>query len=840
VTQEFLLSVTHVQDDKYIIRTEHQRMSTGVPIAEEFVNWDVDAWMTQAAMLMNDPLVGLLRSAMSEAGAGEGGAAIVDNSTLSDLGRQLYNAIFQGSIRDSWIAAQGIAQNQQDILRLRLGLKDDRVIRLPWEVLHADARPLATGTDVVFSRYLAGTNTPFLASSTVGQPLRILMVLSAPTDQDRLQLHDEATHLQDELAHDRSLPNSPEIELTILEQPGREQITQSLEQGNYDILHYAGHSGWGAAGGDLYLVNRRTGLTEPLSGEDLAGLLVNNGVRMAVFNSCRGVRAATAESAGALDNLADALLRRGVPAILAMAERIPDDVALILSRLFYRNLKQGYPIDLSLNRARQGLLSSYGSNQLYWALPILYLHPEFNGYLHAVPGQTGGVIDPVNPLDPMLMDLKLMDLSLMDLNQLPMDDFETLLDPSIDPDYEADRSAIADLMKGLDAPAFVPLAANVTPVSPVDDLLQLGKRLQESGDLTGAIDAYGQALKLDGQNAIVYDSLGTAFQQYGNLPEALSAYRMASQLDPTLHSAQDHVEAMLKGSPSGTPGVKGSVENGAVGNAANFGFSDPAGSTPPRSTVTPWKKPASMAIAALAAIGLGVAAYSVTQSKVPKPGLFSGSTAGSSSGSSKVNVSSVDAQAIVAIAQKGFGKDGSILKSQEAITDLLDGDHLVQAQEALGFASGDQQRIAPITYLRGRLGWQFIQKKMGTHSIDDVRRYWALAAQKDANNAQYQNALGFAYYTEGNYNGAADAWSQVIKIKPAPSDLATAEAGIALGYWQKSLKAGKDASSLKAKAIEFRDRVLKARPDEFSDDALSKNWLWTEQMIGDWKTLRSL
>jgi tetratricopeptide (TPR) repeat protein len=816
VTQEFLLSVTHVQDDKYIIRTEHQRMSTGVPIAEEIVTWEVDAWMNQAAVLMNDPLVGLLRSAMSDAGAGDGAAAnpIAESSTLSALGRQLYNAIFQGSIRDSWIAAQGIAQNQQDILRLRLGLKDDRAIRLPWEVLHAGDRPLATGTDVVFSRYLAGSTPPFLASGTVGQPLRILMVLSAPTDQDRLQLHDEATHLQDELAHDRALPNSPEIELTILEQPGREQITQSLEQGNYDILHYAGHSGWGAAGGDLYLVNRRTGLTEPLSGEDLAGLLVNNGVRMAVFNSCRGVRAATAESAGALDNLADALLRRGVPAILAMAERIPDDVALILSRLFYRNLKQGYPIDLSLNRARQGLLSSYGSNQLYWALPILYLHPEFDGYLHAVPGQSGGVIDTVNPLDPMLMDL----------NQLPMDDFESFLDPALDPDYADDRSTIADLMKGLEAPAFVPSGSNATPVSPVDDLLQLGQRLQDSGDLTGAIDAYGQALKLDGNNAIAYDALGTAFQQYGNLPEALASYRMASQLDPILQSAQDHAQAMLQGNS----GAANSVANSAA-SAANFGSTDSARTGAVRSTVAPWKKPASIAIAGLAAIGLGVAAHSLSrQSQVFNPEPSSGS------------LSSGDAKDIVAIAQKGFGKDGDMRKSQEAITTLLDQDKLVQAQEALGSASGDQQNIAPISYLRGRLGWQFMQKKMGTHSIDDVRRYWALAVQKDANNAQYQNALGFAYYSEGNYNGAADAWTHVIKIKPNPSDLATAEAGIALVYWQKSLKGGKDTASLKAKAIEFRDRVLKARPTEFSDDMLSKNWLWTEQMIGDWKKLRSL
>ena len=69
------------------------------------------------------------------------------------------------------------------------------------------------------------------------------------------------------------------------------------------------------------------------------------------------------------------------PAVLAMAEKIPDEVALTLTRLLYRNINQGHTIDISLNRARQGLISAYGSHQLYWALPVLYLHPKFDGLL---------------------------------------------------------------------------------------------------------------------------------------------------------------------------------------------------------------------------------------------------------------------------------------------------------------------------------------------------------------------------------------------------------------------------------------------------------------------------
>ncbi len=376
---EFHLSVTPVGVNEYLVRTE--KVAPGVPLAEEQFTWPVDTWLAQARELLDDPLLG---------GWMEQGKATPNAPNLTSLGQQLCNALFQGAIRDSWVMAQGIAQHRREMLRLRLGLKGSQLARLPWECLHDGDRPLATGADVLFSRYqpiFSLMKSPLSVQEMgANQPLRILMVIAAPTDQEGLALKQEALHLQEELQQAAQNGNPglvTDIQLSILEQPGREQLTQALEQGNYQVLHYAGHSNLGAAGGALYLVSGRTGLTEILSGDDLAGLLVNNGIRMAVFNSCRGASAATNESSDAAGqrNLAEALIRRGIPGVLAMAERIPDEVALTLSRLFYRNLKQGYPVDLSLSRARQGLLSAYGSNQLFWILPTLYLHQEFSGYL---------------------------------------------------------------------------------------------------------------------------------------------------------------------------------------------------------------------------------------------------------------------------------------------------------------------------------------------------------------------------------------------------------------------------------------------------------------------------
>ena len=398
MSQEFQLSVTPVGDDEYLVRTE--RVAPGVPLAEEQVRWPIDEWLALSAQLMNDPLVGLLQGKALQGTSfpGRGISRSGNNCApnLVALGQQLYSGLFQGNLRDSWTCAQGIAQHRREVLQLRLGLKGRHLPRLPWEVLHAGDRPLATGTDVVFSRYQPGTSL-FKQTRIVPNsgPLKILMAIASPSDRDSLQLKREVLHLQQELQNRtanplKNSPHSPEIQLTILEQPDREQLTQALEQGHYQVLHYAGHSNLGSRGGELYLVSSRTGLTETLSGDDLAGLLVNNGIQMAVFNSCRG---AYGDSSGLADdsperNLTEALVKRGIPAVLAMAESIPDDVALTLTRLFYRNLNQGYPVDLSLSRARAGLISAYGSHQLYWALPILYQHPDFDGYLIGAPGHS--------------------------------------------------------------------------------------------------------------------------------------------------------------------------------------------------------------------------------------------------------------------------------------------------------------------------------------------------------------------------------------------------------------------------------------------------------------------
>ena len=390
VIQEFQISITPVlgarDPDSYLIRTE--AVAKGVPLAEAQVTWPVTTWLEESARLSQDPLQQLLTAATGDRWPHPSET----NSSLA-LGQELYQQLFQGRLRDSWLAAQGVAHHRQQPLRLRLGFKESRLQRLPWELLYGDDRPLATGMDITLCRYYDAQNAIDLTSLPAlpqpPSPLEVLVVIAAPNDQERLALTYEIEHLQRELetpgpagygqGQGRLGQAEPiPIHLTLLLQPDRSELVAALEQGNFRVLHYAGHSDVSDSGGDLFLVNRHTGLTETLSGEDLAGLLVNNGVWLAVFNSCRGAYADESSSGWHDQNLVQALVNRGVPAVIAMAERIPDDVAITFTQLLYRNLRQGYAIDLCLSRVRQGLTSHHR------LLPRLYLRPGFDGYLYVV------------------------------------------------------------------------------------------------------------------------------------------------------------------------------------------------------------------------------------------------------------------------------------------------------------------------------------------------------------------------------------------------------------------------------------------------------------------------
>ncbi|MBW4488637.1 MAG: CHAT domain-containing protein [Trichocoleus desertorum ATA4-8-CV12] len=1026
MTQEFHLSVTPVGEDEYLIRTE--RVAPGVPLAEEQVIWPVEEWLNQARQLMNDPLLGLLQGDATHPAAdklrdpSDRDLDLVLGSSdpsqsqpprhLVDLGQQLYNALFQGTIRDSWMTAQGIAQHRREVLRLRIGLKGPRLVRLPWEVLHTGerhrvggaSRPVATGTDVLFSRYQP---SPGLVGATTAlrdlrlesqQPLRILMAIAAPTDQEQLELKREALHLQEELRSRNGTVSetgsgTAEIQLTILDQPDREQLTQALEQGQFQVLHYAGHSNLGAAGGNLYLVNGKTGLTEVLSGDDLAGLLVNNGIRMVVFNSCRSAYTATSDLEHEIgeQNLAEALVQRGIPGVLAMAERIPDDVALTLTRLFYRNLKQGYPVDLSLSRARQGLISAYGSHQLYWALPILYLHPEFDGQLvtGTVPDLYSAAqematarwrspSDRSNPrlaaeaahlsdsneaaypaLDQALDGLppELQD----DLYDYSDEDFSDLDNLEFEDEFgsEADSALVAELLEQLSqnptdarldteepflsasatdslfaesqpsdldwpepvppkpplkpaALPAIPTSSASSPKSPANSAVDprlsqvfsdLERGLAAPINASTAIATARKAIQANPNDVDAYNQLGLALHQQGNFPDAIAAYQAALKINPSLAEVYSNLALALykqgKAAEARTAYQQALSLSALAGGTHSSAGRNPAlqpeypGRNPsrwgawwqqPRGRSRVWLILAAAGVTAIALVGFwGFQRNRSPQISIPAlPESTPNSVSASFAIDPQTNQTTLDLKttntATVTAAAIDYLSRKQLVAGQQAIAELLDRGALPQASAALAAVPNTVIDDPAVSFLRGRLAWQSMQTGNQDYSVDDARRYWETAVRQQAEAEQpdaptlalYQNALGFAYYGEGNWERANRAWFQALYLQEEttapvsaaetvapPTTAASPGATIAaqpikqenlMAYAGLALVIAKSAqnqpaeqrASLQNEAAKLYQKVMTENPVAFQPEALSKNWMWTEAAINDWVALAKL
>jgi len=836
VTQEFHISVTPVGQNDYLVRTE--QVAPGVPLAEELVRWPVADWLAAAGSLMNDPLQSVLQGDAMALSACLEETNARNSVNLVALGQQLYNALFQGTLRDSWITAQGIAQNHQQVLRLRLGLKDTKLARLPWEVMHQSDRPIATGPYIAFSRYQSGmSGASRLPSRNIPQlsnegGIKVLMVIASPADQVRLNLlKQEALRLQAEL--ERKTQNGgahlPEIQLSVLEQPGREELTQALEQGNYHVLHYSGHSNFGANGGEIYLVSGRTGLTETLYGDDLAGLLVNNNIQMAVFNSCLGTYAATLESNPDTGqrNLTETLVKRGIKSVLAMSERIPDEVALTLTQLFYRNLSQGYAIDLCVSRMRQGLISAYSSHQLYWALPILYLQPEFDGYL----------------------------------------------------DPEVYLSQGGELFSEYDPTASVASALYASIPTQNSDMMPMGGELSYEPEDSSELDWLGENTWGDLVDEIEYDDssysedsaivtdLFRQLDEEKSLTEPPMNAELVQQFDDDYQQTQlssgfdDQSEDILIWNeseyPSQVSSQTGTVTNDtSLPNSLTRNWQQDSQVTTESAKAAAKKQKQQQRMAVFGVLGISVIAlfgginYWRGQ-QIPdlvKPAIVQ---------EKLFDLKTAQTETLTTYASEKLSQ-GNIEAGLQAVEELLDRGALNNAEIALENVDREQLVKNPdVNFIKGRLAWQFVQKGNNKYSIDDARRFWKVADGINENSFLYKNALGFAYYAEGDLNRANDSWlkaldltfkknpAQNVSLTSAPQvidqEALSAYAGLALSLYQSSMEQTSDKKEKYLnEAIKLRRMVMKDAKGSFERNNLAQNWLWTEKAIQDWQTLLKL
>ncbi|MDP3289935.1 MAG: CHAT domain-containing protein, partial [Methyloversatilis sp.] len=297
-----------------------------------------------------------------------------------DAGTLLYRALFGPTLRPGIEdSLRAIDPQQGKGLRFVIDTTDTPELgRLPWEFLYSPEKD-----DFLFSdrmkpvvRWLdVDEPTPTLS---ISPPLRVLIAFAAPGGLAPLSIGDELARLDQALL---PLTRRGLIGITRLENATLERLDEALLTVRPHVLHFIGHGDFNGGDGLLLLESDTPDRApDPLTGRRLGVLLRNHlaNLRLVFLNSCMGGAVSPVDPFG---GIAQTLIRRGVPAVIAMQFAIPDKAAVELSRHFYRYLAAGQPVDAALTSARAFLFAR--GHEVEWGAPALHMRSP-DGRLFAI------------------------------------------------------------------------------------------------------------------------------------------------------------------------------------------------------------------------------------------------------------------------------------------------------------------------------------------------------------------------------------------------------------------------------------------------------------------------
>lgn len=310
------------------------------------------------------------------------GQSAEQEAALKAIGRMLFERLFPDPIQQLYQSSRDLQE-----LRLRLIINPPELGWLHWEYLYdeRDGSFPATSTQTVLVRHIPMQGK--IEPVTVSGPLRILVMIAAPTDLPTLNVAQEKDFMQKELAE---LVQKGRVELDIAEGTQRTRCTkngvehlpynrriatvpglQDLLREGYHAFHFIGHGAFNqhSQTGELALEDEDTGQKSELKADVLRVLFRDASLKLAVLNGCEtGMTSAKEPLLGA----APALVKAGIPAVVAMQFRIPDRTAIIFSRTFYGALADGFPVDAAVAESRKAIYAEFPTRR-DWGIPVFFM-----------------------------------------------------------------------------------------------------------------------------------------------------------------------------------------------------------------------------------------------------------------------------------------------------------------------------------------------------------------------------------------------------------------------------------------------------------------------------------
>lgn len=264
------------------------------------------------------------------------------------------SAISLRSNLNTWLKTKGFSSIREaligslkpdDSVRILIRTSNRSLQRLPWHLWdliedHPNIEVALSSTD-----FRSPVSSQMFNSQ---KQVRILAILGDSTGIDV-----EADR--------RVLKNLPDSETIFMVKPTLKEVHDALWDTVWDVLFFAGHSRSEKDAGRIYINN-----TDSLTIAELSNALrkaVDNGLQLAIFNSCDGL------------GLAQELQRLGLSQIIVMREPVPDVVAQEFLKYFLLAFSSGQVLYASVREARDRLKRLERKYPCATWLPTIYQNP---------------------------------------------------------------------------------------------------------------------------------------------------------------------------------------------------------------------------------------------------------------------------------------------------------------------------------------------------------------------------------------------------------------------------------------------------------------------------------
>ncbi len=283
------------------------------------------------------------------------------------LGQKLFDSFFQGGARD--LFSRYYPPPGTGTVRLYIHLRPERdycdLFSTPWELLWYQNDFVCLNSQFSIIRFidLEYSSAPL----SVSPPLHLALCGASPSGYPPINAQEEFRGIRESL-------NGARIDVRIFEHLTEGKLRDLLNWSH--IMHFAGHGK--VERGRGYLILEGDDGAYFMSGDMLGQLCRGKPLRLGVINACYGAREGSGGYVGILEGVAPALVKAGVPAVVAMQMPIHNDQAVKFATEFYRTLlgKEQVPVDRAIAMARAAIITSIGEEwraNPQWAAPVLYL-----------------------------------------------------------------------------------------------------------------------------------------------------------------------------------------------------------------------------------------------------------------------------------------------------------------------------------------------------------------------------------------------------------------------------------------------------------------------------------